>query len=1260
MAAEIVGTAYIRLRAISTQLASDIQDGLDKGAKDAKLDKAGEKLGTDLSAGIGDGVEAGVPDVVDKIDDSLEKEGGKRTEKRGNWLGRKISKGMGDGIDKDNSFLKSFQGKLKKLEGLTDKLKLPGIAWTGLIGVSLLNSVVAVAGAILGTLVAQLGYVATAAEGAGGAIIGAVGSLAFAAVPIALAFKAETPQLAEFQEFAKGVSQEWAAVGKATQKFLLPGLTTAVSLSRRLIPIFEIFGTQVGKIVGDFAEFTVAVLTSERNTGPWAKVLMTSADVLQSLGKAITFLLDGALVFLSAASPIAMQFGDSIGNVAQKFNEMIRAGESSGKLQSTLQIFYDRAKLIFGALGDVATALWNVFQIGATTAQPFFDTLAATAEKWKTFTQTPEGIAKIEEIFTNMRPVMQEVNLLLRDIIGWILEPALTGDTSGMLSFLKVVRTELLPVFKNLADTLSGQITDNLVTFVTEFAKLVQVGAESGALAAMFGTLTMALKILTQLLSIPGVGEFVSVILTIAGAFKAVMIVAGPIMSVLGPIVSGLGGLVGLTPALGALGTAITGLFTGGGFAAVGAAFSALAAPVAAFIAAIAAIVGVALAVWYAFNHWSEIVEWVKNAASAVGNFFSNLPSMIADGAQWLWKWIQDAIPVALEWLGNFGQAIWDFLWSLPQRLVNALGAAGSMLWGWIQEAIPVVGSFLASFLETVGKFLLQLPFKIIEWIGRAAVALVGWIADAIPFVLTHLDDWALAIGGFLIRLPQMLLHWLATAAGALWSWIVDSGPEVLAKLGEWAMAIGAWLLTLPGKIFGWLKEASRGLWEWIVDAGPEVLAKLGGLLVFILEWTASLPGKIGGFLVNAGKALWDWIVKSGPTILLKLAQFSQTIGTFLVSLPGKIVGWLFSAIGALWGWIVDAVPVVLQKLGEFVLAIGGFLLSLPGTILGFMASAAAALYQWVIDAVPQVLVWLAELATNVWNWITGFIAELPGRLLGAIEALWNWIKEAIPQAAVKLAEFATNVWNWVTGFVASIPGRIAAGAQALWGFIITAKDTVVEKLVEFGTKIWNWITDDLIPGIKNKITGAIDGIKNIGRDLIEGLWEGIKKAKDWIVGKVKGFAEDVLGGFGLGFLISSPSKKMMYMGEMLGEGLWTGIDNSADKVKAAADRLAKAATPNIDPLKTNYKVSVSSAMTGGLNLDAAQAYGVSLATTPSQTAIKSAEEAAKAAAIAAVQETNLSLLVKIGDRDITDIIDTQVSENDFAAAQAIYRTTKG
>lgn len=1256
---EIVGTAYVRIRAITTALASDISDGLEKGAKDAKIDKAGEKLGGDLSTGIGDGVEKGAPDVIDRLDGELEKKGGKRTEKRGNWLGRKITKGMGDGVDKDSpGFLSKFQGVLKKVEGLADKLKLPGIAWTGLIGIGLLNSVVAVAGAILGTLVAQLGYVATAAAGVGAAVAGAAGALAFAAVPITLAFKAETPELAKFQEFAKNVSQLWAEVGKSTQKYLLPGLTTALSSSTKLIPIFKIFGEQVGKIVGNFATFAAAVLTSDRNAGPWTKTLITSASVLESLGKAITFLLDGALSFFAAASPIAIQFADSIAKGAQSFNEFIRAGEASGALQETLQKFYDRAKLLGGVLWDVGVAIWNVFKIGADTAQPFFDVLANGAEKWRVFTQTPEGIAKIQEIFTNMQPVMHEVNLLLKEIIGYILEPALTGDTSGMLSFLRIVRTDLLPVFKDLADSLSGQITDNLVTFVTEFAKLVKVGAETGALAAFFGTFTTAIKLLTNLLALPGIGEFATVVLTLAGTFKAFMLVASPFISVLGPVFGGLSKLVGLTPALGAIGTAISGLFTGGGFAALGSAIGAALTPLLTFVAIAAAVVGAIIGIVYAFKNWDKVKEFVANAWAAIQDFFSNLPANLKAGAEALWGWIQDAIPAALEALGRWGAAIISWLSGLPGLILGWLGDAISALSSWIIDAIPGVLSALADFglyiLNWFVDFLIALPGFLID----GAKALVGFVIDAIPFLIENLGNIASAIWDFAKSLPGKIITFFAGAGEAFWKWIQDAGPGILDRLGEIFGKLGDALLSLPGLIGGWLADAASALWEWITGAGPGVSDGLAGLLSTIGGWALSLPGKILGWLGSAISALWGWIVQAGPTILVKLGGIAMTIGTFLLSLPGKILGWLGGAISALWGWIVDAVPIILEKLAYAIGFVAGFLIALPVKIIGWLAGAAQALWQWIVDAVPVALEWLGNFATSAFDWITGFIAELPGRLLGAIEAMWNWIKEAIPQALAKLGEFALGVWNWVTGFISELPGRILSAALALYNWITDAASQVPGKLAEFASKIWTWITD-FTSELPDRFKGALDKVLDIGKDLVRGIWNGIKDMAGWIKDKVFGFAGDLIDGFKDAFDIFSPSKKMMVLGRYLGEGLGIGIEDSAASVARSMDKLVRAATPDMSQLQASYSVKVDGSLLSNLNLAQAQAAGSSLATTPAATSAATIE-AAKAAAVAAVQETNLSLLVKIGDRDITDIIDTQVSENDFAAAQAIYRTTKG
>ena len=56
--------------------------------------------------------------------------------------------------------------------------------------------------------------------------------------------------------------------------------------------------------------------------------------------------------------------------------------------------------------------------------------------------------------------------------------------------------------------------------------------------------------------------------------------------------------------------------------------------------------------------------------------------------------------------------------------------------------------------------------------------------------------------------------------------------------------------------------------------------------------------------------------------------------------------------------------------------------------------------------------------------------------------------------------------------------------------------------------------------GVSNVVQSIIDFFKelpqkmlDVGRNIVEGLWNGIKNAGSWIVGKVKNFAKGILDG---------------------------------------------------------------------------------------------------------------------------------------------------
>ena len=61
----------------------------------------------------------------------------------------------------------------------------------------------------------------------------------------------------------------------------------------------------------------------------------------------------------------------------------------------------------------------------------------------------------------------------------------------------------------------------------------------------------------------------------------------------------------------------------------------------------------------------------------------------------------------------------------------------------------------------------------------------------------------------------------------------------------------------------------------------------------------------------------------------------------------------------------------------------------------------------------------------------------------------------------------------------------------------------------------------------------------DIGKHLVQGLWNGINNAKNWVLNKIRGFGESILKGIKSFFGIASPSKLFE---EQVGKNLALGV----------------------------------------------------------------------------------------------------------------------
>lgn len=894
--ADVVGTAFVRIKALTNDLAKDIQKGTTKAAKDADVDSSGEIIGDDLVKGIGkslnDKLGGVVSDSTKHIDKDVDVDSGRR-------LGDRLAEGIKDGFSKamDSNIFKSVSGRITKLMGLDeeDGGKKGQKFGRGLLGAIAKFSVL-FSPAVLGlgslllqyvvALTAQIGLLAVAAVGAGVALGAVFGAAALGALPLFLAFKANTAELAAFKEVATGVADAWKEVGAATQETLLPGLTRALELSKEAIPVFRGFGREIGRVASAFAEMAVGEFVGDQDR--LRNILQASARIFASLAGFARNFVSIFLDLFESALPIGEQFAEALKLMSDRWVLLIRAGNDSGTLAATFQDWYDKAVLVGGALSDLFAAIWNILTVGSDSAVPFFDNFATWAAGFRAFTESAAGQNKLKQIFDDALGVAHEFNGLVVDIFNVIGGQVFdAGGNDGIIGFIRVLREDFVPLLDGLATNLKGEYGPALSDFFDVFGEFITQLARADGLKIILETLTATLEAFTialeTLMKIPGFESFLGFLIGIGGSLKVIGGAFGLLkktgaVSLLSGLVTAVGFLAGGFANLFAGGTFFAGL---GGAIVGGGAAVALGGVVAA-LAAVAAAVGAVVLIW---KNWDTIVRFIKDPMERLTALKENIENLVG---------------------------------TIRDKLGKALGAAGralASLGGTIRDKI-------GSAIETAIEVLSKIPGFVGRALLKLGAAVVGAFAKAIKALVTALPRLVLKLIEFWAALPFRIAFALAGLSKA----ILEVFIETFIEVGAWIVQTGIpavvrFFSELPGKIVRALSslkdlivevfaKAFKFILSLFTTEGPKILQFFRDLPGKIVSALSTLAGAVGGAFrtaFDAAKtAISDFITKTLPAFGSDmLAAGSNLIGQ-LVSGLGKVIGGTSSIAKNIVNGIID------------------------------------------------------------------------------------------------------------------------------------------------------------------------------------------------------------------------------------------------------------------------------------------------------------------------------------------------------------------
>lgn len=228
------------------------------------------------------------------------------------------------------------------------------------------------------------------------------------------------------------------------------------------------------------------------------------------------------------------------------------------------------------------------------------------------------------------------------------------------------------------------------------------------------------------------------------------------------------------------------------------------------------------------------------------------------------------------------------------------------------------------------------------------------------------------------------------------------------------------------------------------------------------------------------------------------------------------------------------------------------------------VATGARVVGAWLLMG-AQALIQGARMAA-AWVIAMGPVGWVIAAIVGLGILIWkNWDK---------IIGWTTKAWDWIWGKIKSIGGAIV-GFFIKWslvGIFLRHWDSIRDGVVTKGGQLVNWVK-----GLPSRIINGIGSLNHLlydkGKNVVQGLWNGIQGMSGWIKSKIMGWAKSAIPDpIAKALGIHSPSRVTKAQGRWIARGLIDGLLGSSKQIKAAAARAAELVTDGLRPGKKRSK----------------------------------------------------------------------------------------
>lgn len=349
------------------------------------------------------------------------------------------------------------------------------------------------------------------------------------------------------------------------------------------------------------------------------------------------------------------------------------------------------------------------------------------------------------------------------------------------------------------------------------------------------------------------------------------------------------------------------------------------------------------------------------------------------------------------------------------------------------------------------------------------------------------------------------------------------TGREVSAQIGTTAMEAST---TIQGSVSA-MKSAWTNLITGIADENANLDVLIGNVVDSAVTAGENIIPRVEQILSGIGAAVTrlapiiaenvpDLVKNVLPSLLDAGVQLIDGLLQGLISALPTLGESAVSIVETLATTIIEQLPVLLESAMQVILMLaGGISESLPElipTIVDIVIQIVETLIDNVdmlADAAIEIIIALAE----------GLINAIPNLIEKAPEIISKLVSAIITNAPKLSTASVEIIYRLAAGLISNIPNLIRSIPQ-------------------------------IIAAIVAGFASYMSQIKDIGKNILMGVWEGIQSMANWFQNKVSGFFSGIVNGVKGLLGIHSPSKVFASIGGFMAEGLGEGWADEYSSVK--------------------------------------------------------------------------------------------------------------